>query len=346
MALLDERSARAVKQMFTETLSRPVHVELYAGTANPETVDFSRQLLGELNALDGRVTWSEKPLDDAARALGLEASPTLVIGRELGYRVEYWGAPLGLEAEGFLETLGLVSSGKSGLSDESRELLALVDRPVRLYSFVTPTCPYCPRSVKLNHQIAIERPGQVRSIAVEAEENPELSRKYRVSSVPQQLVNEDLKTVTVGAQPEAKIVRQALEKGVSDPASLSAIEQALRAAKTTFVDAPSKPLEVSDATFDEALAKYPLLVVDFWAEWCGPCRMVGPVVSELAHEMQGKVAFGKLDTEANQDTAARYNVSSIPTLIVFRNGQEVDRLVGARPKKALQSDIERHLVVH
>jgi len=344
MALLDDRSRGVVKELFEKTLTRPVHVELYAGAENAETVGFSRDLLTELNALDGRVTWSEKPLDDDARALGVVASPTLLVGRELGYRVEYWGAPLGLEAEGFLEALGMVSAGTSGLAEESRELLALLDRDVRLYAFVTPTCPYCPRSVKLNHQIAIERPGLVRSIAVEAQENPELSQRYRVSSVPQQLVNEDLSTVTVGAQPEAAIVRLALEKGVSDPASIAAVEQALRAARTTFVDAPAKPVEVGDDTFDAALSKYPLLVVDFWAEWCGPCRMVAPVVSELAGELQGKVAFAKLDTEANQQTAARYNVASIPTLIVFRNGQEVDRLVGARPKAALQNELQRHLV--
>lgn len=346
MALLDDRSREAVKGMLGEGMQRPVHVDLYVGADNEEASQFSRDLLSELAAIEERLTWTEHALDDEARGAGMESSPTLVIGRELGYRVEYWGAPLGMEAQGFLEAIVLASRGSSDLSAESQELLALVEREVRAYAFVTPTCPHCPPAAKLNHQMAIARPGLVRSICVEASQNQELARRYRVSSVPQQIINEDQASASVGAQPESRMVRQVAEYGASDPAAVVAVEEAIRAARTTFIDDPGRPLDVTDDSFDEALARYPLLVVDFWAEWCGPCRMVAPVVSALADEMKGRVVFGKLDTEANQATAARYRVTSIPSLIVFKDGKEVDRIVGARPKAALQQEIEKHVSLH
>lgn len=105
-----------------------------------------------------------------------------------------------------------------------------------------------------------------------------------------------------------------------------------------------KTTPVSDASFEQDVLKSdkPVLV-DFWAPWCGPCRMVAPIVEELAGEYDGKVSFVKVNTDENQGTAIRYGIRSIPTLMLFKNGQLVSTMVGFRPKPELKKQIEAAL---
>ena len=99
-------------------------------------------------------------------------------------------------------------------------------------------------------------------------------------------------------------------------------------------------LQLSDATFDEAVAgsDTPVLV-DFWAEWCGPCKMIAPTLAEIATEQSGKLTIGKLNVDDNPDTARRFDVMSIPTLLVFKDGKQVKRIVGAKGKGQLLQDL-------
>jgi thioredoxin 1 len=106
----------------------------------------------------------------------------------------------------------------------------------------------------------------------------------------------------------------------------------------------SSAIPVTDGTFqDDVLKSGEPVLVDFWASWCQPCRMVAPVVEEIATENSGKLKVLKLDVDENQNTAMTYNVSSIPTLILFKEGQPVERMVGFSPKDRLMSKISPHL---
>jgi thioredoxin 1 len=106
---------------------------------------------------------------------------------------------------------------------------------------------------------------------------------------------------------------------------------------------PSHPVEVTDSGFDGFAKKYGVAVVDCWAPWCGPCRMIAPLIESLSRELQGKVAFGKLNTDENQMTVMRHNIAAIPTLLIFKDGKLVDRIVGAFPKEQILRKLQKYL---
>jgi thioredoxin 1 len=106
----------------------------------------------------------------------------------------------------------------------------------------------------------------------------------------------------------------------------------------------SKPVEINEAAFgDQVLKAGSPVLVDFWAPWCGPCRMVAPVVEELAGEYEGKVGFVKVNVDENPKLASQYGVMSIPTLMVFKGGQPVDTIIGFRPKDELKKSLDTAL---
>ncbi|OLS25239.1 MAG: Thioredoxin [Candidatus Heimdallarchaeota archaeon LC_2] len=107
--------------------------------------------------------------------------------------------------------------------------------------------------------------------------------------------------------------------------------------------ATSKPIVLSEGDFEDYIQNTPIMVVDFWAEWCGPCKMVGPILDELAGEYEGKVWVGKVDTDANRQIAMKYGASSIPTFWAFKEGVPVGRFVGAQPKAAFV-DVFKQLI--
>lgn len=108
-------------------------------------------------------------------------------------------------------------------------------------------------------------------------------------------------------------------------------------------DMPSAPVKITDGNFKSTLDKYPLVLVDFWAPWCGPCKMIGPSIEDLAKEYQGKVVFAKLNVDENQLIAQSMQVMGIPTLMLFKDGKLAQRVSGALPKRAIKELVEKHL---
>jgi len=132
-----------------------------------------------------------------------------------------------------------------------------------------------------------------------------------------------------------KKLKEMLGRGASQKKEISLQERK----KPVF----NRPVEVTDATLREVVSNNSLVVVDCWAPWCGPCYMVAPVVEELARDYAGKILFGKLNVDENRRTAMQHQIMSIPTMLVFKNGKLVDRIIGAMPKQMLEPKITRYL---
>ena len=105
----------------------------------------------------------------------------------------------------------------------------------------------------------------------------------------------------------------------------------------------TEPIVLTDSNFASEVTKYPIMLVDFWAPWCGPCRMVSPIIEQLSREYSGKVAFGKVNVDENQRIAASFGIQSIPTLMIFKGSKAVDVIIGAMPKAQIEMKLKQQL---
>jgi thioredoxin 1 len=105
-----------------------------------------------------------------------------------------------------------------------------------------------------------------------------------------------------------------------------------------------EPITLTDSNFKKEISKYPILLIDFWAPWCGPCRMVSPLIEQLAREYTGKVVFGKVNIDENQMITQYFGIRSIPTMIIFKNAKAVDVIVGAIPKAQLETRLNQQII--
>ena len=123
------------------------------------------------------------------------------------------------------------------------------------------------------------------------------------------------------------------------------LEEMMKSLRTLKEAKPKidKPIEVTDSNFYGVIKSGGLVVVDCWAAWCAPCRIVSPIIDELAREYAGKILFGKLNVDLNRKIPMEYQIMSIPTILIFKDGKLVDRIIGARPRRALESAITKYL---
>lgn len=170
-----------------------------------------------------------------------------------------------------------------------------------------------------------------------------LVERYSVRQTPALVLVKDKKveTTLVGTPATASLeawLRFLAEGGVR-PQLVTSSE----AAATTAQSNGGKPLTLTDANFAEIINGAEPVLVDFWAPWCGPCRMVAPTVEQLAHDFQGRAVVGKLNVDENPRTAQQYNIMGIPALYIFKRGQVVDQMVGVQPAAVLQQRLARQV---
>jgi thioredoxin 1 len=116
------------------------------------------------------------------------------------------------------------------------------------------------------------------------------------------------------------------------------------AATKAMMSSITEPIVLTDSNFASEVTKYPIMLVDFWAPWCGPCRMVSPIIEQLSREYSGRIAFGKVNVDENQRIAASFGIQSIPTLMIFKGSRAVDVIVGALPKAQIEMKLKQQLL--
>ncbi len=350
--LIDANTEKQLREKFGSEMGGEVEVKLYinpiltVSQPDPGKISgFARGLCRELAEIEPKIKFSEVNMNDAgAAALKITTSPSISIGHKQGYTIVYNGAPLGYEATGFIETIIAASSGKHGFGGAEMKLLGEISGPVDIKVFVTPECPYCPKSAVLANRIAVALKGKARAECVEAAENAALAEKFGLASVPMQIINDNLESATVGAQQDRPFILHLLKYGA--PAAYERIikeEERAKAEKEKLPDLPAAPVYISDNNFEAALKKYENIAIDCWAEWCNPCRMLSPVIDSLAREQAGKIVFGKLNVDENQKTASAQGIMSIPAVLVFKGGVKRGEITGARPKEEVLGEVSRLL---
>ncbi len=235
-------------------------------------------------------------------------------------------------------------------NDQSIDRVLRAGLPVALV-FVAPNCPPCATIDPAVKALAKSYAGEALVVKIDASENPVTAQRFGAVAVPffAFIKNSQVTDQVTGAVEEQGLrarleyllARGARPAAVSGP-SVALVTPVQPAATSSTAPAGSgHPVVVTDGNFEQVVLRssQPVLV-DFWAAWCGPCRMVAPSVEQLAREFDGRAVVAKLDVDANPRTAGRFNIRGIPSLLIFRNGRVVVQIVGAQPLPTLR----QHLV--
>ncbi len=228
MALLDARTREEVRRLLAE-IKNPVRLLVFIQSLNCMYCRETQQLIEEVASLSDRVSmevYNRVTDREVAERYGIDKAPAVVIEGDGDYGIRYFGIPAGYEFGSLIEDIRMVGERDSGLSPSTRQRLARIQTPVHIQVFVTPTCPYCPRMVRLAHQVAMESPW-IRADMVEAMEFPELADYYGVYGVPRTVINEVIHIE--GAVPEGYFINELMQ--VTDPEAMAQAQAAWERAR-------------------------------------------------------------------------------------------------------------------
>ncbi|HBT48535.1 MAG: Thiol-disulfide isomerase and thioredoxin [Caldanaerobacter subterraneus] len=214
-------------------------------------------------------------------------------------------------------------------SENWEEEVVNSDVPV-LIDFWAEWCMPCRLVAPIIEELAKEYEGKIKVGKVNVDEEDELAMKFRIMSIPTIGLFKNGKMVgkLIGARPKADFVKF-IEKYLNED---------------TFQKEESLEVEITYDNWEEEVVNSDVpVLIDFWAEWCAPCRLVAPIVEELAHEYKGRLKVGKVNVDEEQELAMKFRIMSIPTIGLFKKGKMVDKIIGARPKADFVRFIEKHL---
>ncbi len=347
--LIDPQTREFLNRKYSQELIEDVDVKVFTrgiiiSGENPEHAQFSKELVKELSQINNKIKSEYLSFgNEIAKKIDLSFSPTIVIGKNDGFSIQYWGVPAGQIASSLIETISLVSQRKSGLNHSSSEKLKSIDKNVLIETYFSLDSPASSQAVLLSNRIAVELPGRIVSRAIEVKEAMKMAKISNIQALPFVLMNENSESLISGLISEEKLIYQLILNGSSNKEAVLAQMEEEEKKKKMLVDSPDYPVVLTTSNFGEAIKKYPFLVVDCWAEWCAPCLMVHPIIENLAKKYKGKIAFAKLNIDQNKEIAERFSIMSIPTLLVFKEGQNVDSIIGAMPQDALEEKIGKYL---
>jgi thioredoxin 1 len=347
--LIDPKSKEFLEKKYSQELKDDVDLKVFTrdiiiGGENPEYTQFSKGIVKELSQINKKIKAEYlSPGDEIAKELNLSLSPTILIGKNNGYSIQYWGAPAGQTSSTLIETISLVSQRKSGLNNSIKEKLKNIDKNVLIETYFSLDSPASPQAVLLSNRIAIELPGRIISRSIEFEEAINRAKSFNISALPSVLINENRESLLSGIISEDKLIYQLILNGSSNKNEILAQMEEEERKKKMLIDSPDYPVVLTTSKFDEAVKKYPFLVIDCWAEWCTPCLMVHPIIESLAKKHKGKIVFAKLNIDQNKEIADRFKIMSIPSLLIFRIGKNIDTIIGAMPQDVLEEKILNYL---
>ena len=343
--MIDEKTRDILKNKFYGELKGEVDIKVFTrsiilGSENQEYAEITKSLMKELSQIDSKIKPEFLSMEDElAKQMNVAVSPTVLLGKNNKYPVQYWGAPIGPQSGVFIETICLLSQIRSGLDSSSKDILSYIDSDLLIETYFALNSPSSVQAALMANRIAIELPDKVTSRCIDAEMATERLRNFNISAIPSVLINEEKDSLLSGTISEQKLIKKLIFYGSSRKDQILSKMEEEEKKKTMLTDNPNYPVTLTASNFDEAIKKYSYLVIDCWAPWCGPCLMVHPVIEALSKRHSGKIAFGKLNIDQNQEIASRFRIMSIPTLLVFKNGEHIDSIIGALPEKVLEEKL-------
>ena len=281
--------------------------------------------------------------DNLAKELNLSVSPTILIGRDKDYNIQFWGNSFIWIPQVFIETISLVSQGKSKLESKLVSKLRNIDRELLVDIYFNRQLFISNSLGLLAIRIAVEFPKMIKVRFRGEQKTEDRIGELALLKLPAILINGERDSLLTPPISETEFIKRLILYGAPHRKELIVELEEEEKKKFELVDNPDSPILLSHKNFDEAVRRYVILVVDFWAQWCAPCLMLAPIIERLAKKYKGKIVFGKLNIEENQEIASRFGIMSIPTLIIFKKGNIMDTLIGVMPESTLEEKFNMYL---